>query len=120
MSSKAWKEANPEKMRKYRRDWYERNKKKAIAKTLDRKRMMQQWFAKLKSELECKRCEEDHPACIVFHHRDPSKKEIDLGNVVRCGWSKKRILEEIKKCTVLCQNCHLKLHYRKRKREPVV
>jgi hypothetical protein len=34
-----------------------------------------------------------------------------IAQAVNQGWSKERILEEIKKCDVLCANCHFKEHY---------
>jgi len=45
---------------------------------------------------------------LVFHHRDPSTKLFAIGRTaVR---SKQAIREEIAKCDVLCQSCHVSLH----------
>jgi hypothetical protein len=111
MSTKEWREKNADKVRAARRRWYEKNKKRAKASVMRRKREMSLWFKELKSRLSCEKCGEDHAACICFHHKDPSKKEINLGKVVVHGWSKERIMEEISKCQVLCQNCHAKIHW---------
>jgi hypothetical protein len=39
-----------------------------------------------------------------FHHTDPTIKENGVGDLLRSGWDK--ILSELKKCTLLCSNCH--------------
>lgn len=72
------------------------------------------WFDEYKSTLKCKKCPENHPSCLEFHHRNPNEKEIALGDAVRLGWSKERTMKEIEKCDVLCSNCHRKLHYNKK------
>jgi hypothetical protein len=47
-----------------------------------------------------------------FHHRDREEKSFTISNAVLRGTSIKTILIEIKKCDVLCENCHAKLHWR--------
>lgn len=51
---------------------------------------------------------------MTFHHIDPSTKKftLDSGNLFRYTWD--AILEESKKCQLLCQNCHAELHERER------
>ena len=46
--------------------------------------------------------------CLCFHHIDPSKKDFTVSLL----WLKKwELIEaEIKKCTLLCNNCHCKIH----------
>jgi hypothetical protein len=46
---------------------------------------------------------------IDFHHVNREKKERDVSEWVRCA-SYKKFYEEIKKCILLCSNCHRKLH----------
>lgn len=63
----------------------------------------------------CVHCGEREPACLDFHHIDPSTK---AKTVSRLGhgthaWSDKgfvRLRAEMAKCVVLCANCHRKLH----------
>ena len=51
-----------------------------------------------------------HPASMVFDHRVDSVKNIyrnqGVNYLIRDGYSKKSIKEEIDKCDVRCQNCH--------------
>jgi hypothetical protein len=79
-----------------------------------RKRNLIAWYVELKQELVCRRCGEDHPGCLQFHHRDPREKEMSVANAIRREWSRARILREIAKCEVLCANCHAKHHARER------
>lgn len=65
-------------------------------------------FQKWKETLRCAICKEDHPACLEFHHLDPSQKDYNISELV--GRSMKLIKEEADKCVVLCSNCHRKLH----------
>jgi len=90
--------------------WYERNKKKLKAPRKKLKVDLRKWFQEFKATLKCSRCSENHPACLQFHHRDPTKKDLEVSVAVQRGWSIKRILEEIAKCDVLCANCHIKAH----------
>lgn len=53
----------------------------------------------------CSFCGENNPVVLDFDHIDPSCKEFNLSDSPRKkSWNK--ILEEIKKCQVLCSNCH--------------
>lgn len=76
-----------------------------------RRKELSVWFAEYKQTLKCKRCPETHPACLDFHHKDGSTKENTVSNLVISGASKETILNEIKKCDVLCANCHRKHHF---------
>jgi hypothetical protein len=85
--------SNPE---KYRKAWRELRRSKKT------------WIDSQK--VKCARCDENHPACLDFHHRDPSQKDFLLSvAVAKC--SLERIKAEAAKCDVLCANCHRKLHY---------
>jgi hypothetical protein len=47
-------------------------------------------------------------AALCFHHTDPSKKEFTWIKMRLLTWSK--VVEELKKCVLLCSNCHAELH----------
>jgi len=85
-----------------------------FSRSLKVKKELREWFRQFKSTLQCAICGEDHPACLDFHHNDPSQKELSLGHLPGLGWSKERILGEVAKCVVLYANCHRKLHYNER------
>lgn len=56
----------------------------------------------------CIICGEKHPACLDFHHIDPNTKKFDIGSGLRSNKPKQLIEEEIKKCILICSNCHRK------------
>jgi len=65
------------------------------------------WEYKLKHP--CEICQETHPICLTFHHRDKTKKDNDVASLLNNSW--KKLKDEIAKCQILCENCHKKLHY---------
>jgi hypothetical protein len=61
----------------------------------------------------CSVCGETDIRCLDFHHKNPEEKKFSIsgGSV----WRKVEcILEEIDKCSIICANCHRKLHYGER------
>lgn len=117
MSTKQWKEENIEKVRASRRKWYHANREKARNKIRERQKELNEWYADYKSALKYEMCSENHVSCLEFHHTDPSEKEMNVSLAVNNGWGKERILKEIEKCSVLCANCHKKLHWSMKKDE---
>jgi len=94
----------------YRKNHYEANKEKYIAKAKVHKEQFRDWWRDFKMTLKCSQCGENHPATLDFHHTDPSQKDATVSSLITLG-NKKRILDEIEKCVVLCANCHRKFHY---------
>ena len=46
---------------------------------------------------------------MVFHHLDPKKKDFGISmNGITRSWDK--TLVELKKCILLCANCHAEVH----------
>jgi hypothetical protein len=105
-------EEGKQRKRDYEREWYRtkgRQKRIDANKRWEEKKVAE--FKQIKSTLKCNRCPENHPACLEFHHTDPTIKEGNVGESIR-KWSTKRLLAEIEKCEVLCANCHRKEHYK--------
>lgn len=50
------------------------------------------------------------PAVFDFHHRNPEEKSFGIGSELT-NKSMDELLEEVKKCDLLCANCHRVLHY---------
>jgi hypothetical protein len=51
----------------------------------------------------CCLCGESDPACLDFHHLDSEEKEFEIAQLTL---SKSKMEEEIRKCVVICSNCH--------------
>jgi len=108
---------DPTKRRATWRAWYQRTKhlrtEHGTARLREnrarRRREIAAWYVELKSRLACV-CGESHPACIQFHHPDPSAKEASIADAVRAGWSRVRLQRELEKCVVHFANCHANLH----------
>lgn len=48
-----------------------------------------------------------HPASFDFHHRDPETKCFSISEFGFSSW--KKLEPELKKCDLLCANCHREL-----------
>jgi hypothetical protein len=110
--------SDPSKRAAYAKLHYERNKAAYIKKGAVSKEAFKRKWAEFKATLKCTQCDESHPATLDFHHitRDPTNRKVHL-LAANCSW--KAIQEEMKKCVVLCANCHRKHHaeeHKERKR----
>jgi hypothetical protein len=90
---------------------YEKNKQYYIDKASEQKKKSKKWMHEYRSQLKCEYCDENHPACLDFHHVNPKEKSFSVGEGLARGRSINSLLKEIQKCIVLCANCHRKLHY---------
>ncbi|GAC1320751.1 MAG: hypothetical protein NVSMB2_16920 [Chloroflexota bacterium] len=107
----AWRAAHTDKVRGYWRAYYYRNRDDVVVGRKRRKSELRQWLREYKASLVCAACGESRPATLDVHHADPSEKELSIGDVTACGWSRRKVLDEIAKCEVLCANCHRKRHW---------
>ena len=66
----------------------------------------------LKIGLKCQKCGYNRcGASLEFHHIDPSDKDDIIAKMISNRYSLERVQEEIKKCIVLCSNCHHEFHF---------
>ncbi len=81
-----------------------------------RRGAQRQWLNEYKEQLECAKCgysksthESFDVSALQFHHaRD--NKDFMVSNGAARGMSKKKLLNEINKCIVLCCRCHAEIH----------
>jgi len=72
---------------------------------------LKKYVQRLKRFGKCKKCEDKRWYVLDFHHlRD---KKDDISYLLRKG-SIKKLKNEIKKCELLCSNCHRELHFLER------
>lgn len=50
-------------------------------------------------------------AALTFHHKDPNKKEFKLDMRSLSNRKLSRINDELRKCILVCNNCHAELHH---------
>lgn len=94
--------------RRYNKEYYRLNKEKEKERVRSRRRELMNWYKDYKKSLKCELCGENHPFCLEFHHNYPNKKYQEISYLYKC--SRTKFLSELKKCTVLCANCHRKVH----------
>jgi hypothetical protein len=93
----------------YNKIHYKQNKEKYKNQVIQYRKNNKERYQKYKSTLKCNQCNEKHPSCLQFHHKD-NNKEYTIASIARCC-SVEKLQIEIDKCIVLCANCHAKLHY---------
>lgn len=71
----------------------------------------QQSVENLKSNLHCEKCGDSRGYLLDFHHLDPQEKDKAISRLISSNASNETIQNEIKKCIVLCANCHREFHY---------
>lgn len=99
-----------EKSREAQRRHYARNKDAIKKKVAIQRRAYKAQWAEFKKTLSCLECGQNHPATLDFHHVNPHESDNKVHKLLASGaYSKAR--EEIKKCIVLCANCHRIYHY---------
>jgi hypothetical protein len=92
---------------------YHRNKEKRQKKNRENKATAKEKWKAFKSTLSCVQCGQNHPAVLDFHHieRHPSNRKV---NKLLTNKAYKKAAEEVKKCIVLCSNCHRIHHHNER------
>lgn len=99
--SKQWRNDNPEKIKKYREDNREKNKiwQKSYYKEI------RKFIDNYKLSKGCSICGYNKCAMALdLHHANEKNFTISHMRVL------KRVKTEIKKCIILCANCHRELH----------
>ena len=99
----------------YFKKWYAKNREKEIKNAVIRNKKnrakVSDFVKNYKKSKGCTFCPEKEVCCLDFHHKYPDEKEIAIAEAsYRYGWGIERVKKEIKKCIVICSNCHRKLH----------
>lgn len=96
----------------YQKEHYKKYKNEYLKRaTMRRQRLRDEYrtnmilFLKDKS---CQLCSEDDIRTFEFDHIDPESKLFSISQGVKMGYNWTEILTEIKKCRILCANCHKK------------
>lgn len=93
----------------YNRQHYKKDRDKYIARAKSSNKEMRVRLTRLLLAYLMKhpcKCGEDDPVLLDFHHKNPAEKAANVAALMtrRRPWAE--ILQEIKKCKVLCVRCH--------------
>ena len=94
---------------KYDKEYYKNNKTRIIESRREK-------INKIKEEMvnllggKCIKCSEDRIFCLDFHHKEAEIKEQEISKMLRKS-SYSKLVEEVKKCELLCANCHREYHF---------
>ena len=99
--------------KKYRKEHYLNNKEKYIKKAKTYRETFTEWIVDYKKNLKCEICDEDRYWVLDFHHKDPKEKDTEISVLIK-NCNKKKLLDEISKCMIVCSNCHRDLHHQER------
>ena len=88
--------------------FYKKNSKKIYLAKNDKRKMMKLELISVKGG-KCEKC--GYARCVAaleFHHSSKDK-DGDLAHIIKNG-SRQKALKEVKKCVLLCANCHRETH----------
>jgi hypothetical protein len=91
------------------------NKQKVLITSAKHKRNKRAEWQEFKATFACTVCGFSHPAVLDFHHIDRTNHR-SINKLAKDG-KYAQAKEEIKKCIVLCANCH-RIHHHKEKKNP--
>lgn len=101
------------KHKEYSKKHYEKNTKQIKQRVKDYKIIEKTKWYLFKETLKCTNCGFSHKAAMDFHHEDPSTKIDSVHRLINSG-KFAMAYEEMKKCIVLCSNCHRIHHHDER------
>lgn len=116
---KEWREKNREKLNAYYREYNKTDKAKAYRedyrsiknkKRRETAKQRKEFIQRYKLFCGCKICGYKKSAVALDFHHNGDDKEKDISKMVSRAFSLERIKAEIRKCVVLCANCHREHH----------
>lgn len=73
---------------------------------------IREWINKYKADVKCEKCGYNkNIRALSFHHKNPFDKKFAICEAPKFCSTPEEVFEEIKKCSVLCENCHSEVHY---------
>tara|TARA_R110001592_G_scaffold89044_10_gene261982 strand:- start:3668 stop:4210 length:543 start_codon:yes stop_codon:yes gene_type:complete len=90
---------------------YAANKEKYKAETIARRKAQYYKVFKIRYDGVCTVCGYSDYRALDFHHIDPSSKIDTIAQLCNRSVAWRRIKEELKKCELICANCHRIEHY---------
>ena len=98
--------------RAYYKGWYLKNKEKKLKQCRDDRARNKRLINEYKALHSCIQCGEKNPILLVFHHKNMKEKENGIAVMASSSFSTEKLINEMKKCEILCFNCHVLVHDR--------
>jgi len=96
----------------YTRNHYKNNREQYLLKNIKRRNFNKDFCNRVKSIKKCQNCNEKRYWVLEYHHIHNKKENISI--LAHQGTSIKTLKNEIRKCIILCANCHKDMHYKER------
>lgn len=104
---------NKKRINKVIKQWERKNWTKVLLKAQKHRAKFRQKLFEIKAKTPCFDCgKKFHPCCMDYHHVNRASKKFQISS----GWSRnfKKVIQEIKKCILVCANCHRIRTYKQR------
>lgn len=102
---------------KYNKKHYINNKKYYRIKALKARLKLRKQYQDFKNNKPCFDCGVKYPYYVLdYDHRNPTTKFMEISKIVM-RYGMRRMLEEIKKCDLVCSNCHRERTHRRLQKE---
>ena len=98
--------------REYQNKHYKTNNYYYKNKASLRNNFLSNFLIRVKRLRGCENCGEKRWWVLDFHHINSDTKLFNVATCISFGYSMNKIKNEIRKCVVLCSNCHRDLHYK--------
>jgi hypothetical protein len=93
--------------REYDAAYFQLTRERRRDQKRERRARLAEWYRDLKAGRPCADCGGTfHYAAMVWDHVPGQGKEVEVSRLLMQGQSKRRILEEIARCELVCANCH--------------
>jgi hypothetical protein len=94
-----------EKQLEAQRRYYHENKERAFKLQRDRRQALRKYVIEVKTKASCADCGIDYPHYVLDFDHVRGEKVGNICQLAREG-NRKKLLEEIDKCEIVCGNCH--------------
>lgn len=97
---------DPDKQKAAQKAWYDKNKNLTFQRSKQSREKRKESIRKIKEDSPCFDCNISYPYYVMhFDHLDSSNK-VDKVSTILQNSGLESALNEIKKCQLLCANCH--------------
>ena len=111
MTVKPLKKINIMGSKAYHAEYYRENSTRAKSHKKRYEARNKRFITLLKKTSHCIKCSLKKWYLLEFHHIDPSTKTKNITDLQFNAYSLERIKNEIRKCVILCRNCHMEYHH---------